>query len=61
MLLGTVAAILLLSSAMGPESWKLGGMYTASYIGGEVNYTAVGEAVNASDTLFATGAAADTI
>src|SRR3712207_5914047 len=36
-------------------------MYAASYIGGGVNYTAVGEAVNASDTLFATGAAADTI
>jgi uncharacterized membrane protein len=60
-LLGTVAGILLLSGAIGPESWKLGGMYAASYIGGGVNYTAVGEAVNASDTLFATGAAADTI
>ena len=60
-ILGTAAAVLLLSGAIGPESWKLGGMYAASYIGGGVNYTAVGEAVNASDTLFATGAAADTI
>jgi uncharacterized membrane protein len=60
-ILGTVVAVLLLSGAIGPESWKLGGMYAASYIGGGVNYTAVGEAVNASDTLFATGAAADTI
>ena len=60
-LLGTAVAVLLLSGAVGPESWKLGGMYAASYIGGGVNYTAVGEAVDASDTLFATGAAADTI
>lgn len=54
-ILGTALAVLLLSGAVGPESWKLGGMYAASYIGGGVNYTAVGEAVNASDTLFATG------
>jgi uncharacterized membrane protein len=60
-ILGTAVAVVLLSGAIGPESWKLGGMYAASYIGGGVNYTAVGEAVNASDTLFATGAAADTI
>jgi uncharacterized membrane protein len=60
-ILGTATAIVLLSGAIGPESWKLGGMYAASYIGAGVNYTAVGEAVNASDTLFATGAAADTI
>jgi uncharacterized membrane protein len=60
-ILGTAMAVLLLSGAIGPESWKLGGMYAASYVGGGVNYTAVGEAVNASDPLFATGAAADTI
>ncbi len=60
-ILGTATATVLLSGAIGPESWKLGGMYAASYIGGGVNYTAVGEAVDASDTLFATGAAADTI
>lgn len=60
-LLGTAVATVLLSGAVGPESWKLGGMYAASYIGGGVNYTTVGEAVGASDTLFATGAAADTI
>jgi uncharacterized membrane protein len=58
-ILGTVVAVLLLSGAI--WSWKLGGMYAASYVGGGVNYTAVGEAVDASDTLFATGAAADTI
>ena len=42
-LLGTVAAILRLRSAMGPESWKLSGMYAASYIGGEGNKQAVVE------------------
>src|SRR4028118_1608184 len=51
-ILGTAVAVVLLSGAIGPESWKLGGMYAASYIGGGVNYTAGGEAVNASDSLF---------
>src|SRR5918998_653042 len=60
-ILGTAAAVLLLSGAIGPESWKLGGMYAASYIGGGVNYTAVGEAGKAPHTPFPTGAAADTI
>lgn len=59
--LGTAVAVALLSGAVGPESWKLGGMYAASYVGGGVNYTTVGEAVGASDTLFAAGAAADTV
>ena len=35
-ILGTAVAVLLLSGAIGPESWKLGGMYAASYIGGGV-------------------------
>jgi uncharacterized membrane protein len=58
---GAFVAALLLSGAIGEETWKLGGQFTGSYIGGGVNYAAVGEAVNLSDTLYATGAAADTL
>lgn len=59
--IGAFVAALLLSGAIGEETWKLGGQFTGSYIGGGVNYAAVGEALNMSDTLFATGAAADTV
>jgi len=60
-LAGAFVGGLLLSGAIGPEFWKIAGQFAGSYIGGGVNYAAVGEAVDTSDTLFATGAAADTL
>jgi uncharacterized membrane protein len=60
-LIGAFVGGLLLSGAIGPEFWKIAGQFAGSYIGGGVNYAAVGEAVGTSDTLFATGAAADTL
>jgi len=60
-LIGAFVGGLLLAGAIGPESWKISGQFAGSYIGGGVNYAAVGEAVGTSDTLFATGAAADTL
>ncbi|MGI8911529.1 MAG: DUF819 domain-containing protein [Rubrobacteraceae bacterium] len=60
-LVGAFVGGLLLAGAIGPESWKISGQFAGSYIGGGVNYAAVGEAVGTSDTLFATGAAADTL
>ncbi|MGH3086416.1 MAG: DUF819 domain-containing protein [Rubrobacteraceae bacterium] len=58
---GAFVAGLLLAGPIGEETWKLAGQFTGSYIGGGVNYAAVGAAVDVSDTLFATGAAADTL
>ena len=60
-LIGAFLGGLLLAGAIGPEAWKISGQFAGSYIGGGVNYAAVGEAVGTSDTLFATGAAADTL
>jgi len=60
-LVGAFVGGLLLAGAIGPETWKISGQFAGSYIGGGVNYAAVGEAVGTSDTLFATGAAADTL
>jgi uncharacterized membrane protein len=60
-LVGAFVGGLLLAGAIGPESWKISGQFAGSYIGGGVNYAAVGEAVGTSDALFATGAAADTL
>jgi uncharacterized membrane protein len=35
-------AVMLLSGAIGEDTWKLGDQVTGSYIGGGVNYAAVG-------------------
>ncbi|MGF1471279.1 MAG: DUF819 domain-containing protein [Rubrobacteraceae bacterium] len=58
---GAVVATLIMAGPIGPEAWKLGGQFAGSYAGGGLNYVAVGEAVGTSDTMFATGAAADTV
>ncbi|NIQ56004.1 MAG: DUF819 family protein, partial [Gammaproteobacteria bacterium] len=41
---GAVLATVMLHDAVGPESWKLAGQYTGTYIGGGVNMVAVGRA-----------------
>ncbi len=58
---GASIAALWLVDAIGPETWKLAGQYTATYIGGGVNFAAVGAALGTSGDLFAAGIAADVI
>jgi uncharacterized membrane protein len=58
---GTVVAALALSGAIGGETWKLAGQYTATYTGGGANFAAVGAALDTSGELFAAGIAADVI
>jgi len=57
--IGASAAAVLLADAIGPETWKLAGQYTATYTGGGVNFAAVGAALETSGELFAAGIAAD--
>lgn len=57
--LGASVAALVLADAIGPETWKLAGQYTATYTGGGVNFAAVGAALDTSGELFAAGIAAD--
>ncbi|PTM59004.1 DUF819 domain-containing protein [Desmospora activa] len=59
--IGAMVAIGVTATGIGDEAWKVGGQFTASYIGGGVNYAAVGDALGTSETMFATGAAADNI
>lgn len=56
---GASVAAVLLVDAIGPETWKLAGQYTATYTGGGVNFAAVGAALDTSGELFAAGIAAD--
>ena len=57
--LGASTAALLLSDAIGDETWKLAGQYAATYTGGGVNFAAVGAQLETSGDLFAAGIAAD--
>lgn len=57
--IGASVAAVLLADAIGPETWKLAGQYTATYTGGGVNFAAVGDALDTSGDLFAAGIAAD--
>lgn len=58
---GTTAATVLFGGAAGPDAWKLAGALTGSYIGGGLNFVAVGRAVEMPDSLFAAAIAADNL
>jgi uncharacterized membrane protein len=58
---GTVLGGILTAGQIGEESWKITAQFAASYIGGGINYAAVGKALETSETMYATGAAADNI
>lgn len=57
--LGAITAALVVAKAIGPETWKLAGQYTATYTGGGVNFAAVGAALHTSGELFSAAIAAD--
>jgi len=52
---------LLLTDALGPDTWKLSGQFAATYIGGGVNFAAVGQALDTTSEYFTAGVAADVI
>lgn len=55
---GTIGG-LMLHQQVGPEAWKLAGMYTATYTGGGLNFAALARAFNTSGDLFSVAIAAD--
>jgi uncharacterized membrane protein len=56
---GAVVGALMLSSLVGPETWKLAGQFTGTYTGGGVNFAALGQALGTSPDLFSAAIAAD--
>ncbi len=59
--LGSLFMALILHKFLGPETWKLAGQFTGTYIGGGMNFAALGRAFNTSPDLFTAGIAADVI
>lgn len=60
-MVGAVAGALLLHVQIGPDTWKLAGQYTGTYIGGGVNMVAVGKALGTSPDVFSAAVAADNV
>src|SRR5262245_56346335 len=60
-IVGTVIMATMLHSSVGEETWKLAGQFTATYIGGGMNFAAVGRELGTRADLFAAGIAADVI
>ena len=60
-IVGTVIMATILHASIGEETWKLAGEFTATYIGGGMNFAAVGRELGTRSDLFAAGIAADVI
>lgn len=59
--LGSIVMALLLNSTIGEETWKLAGQFTGTYVGGGMNFAALGRAFDTSSDLFSAAIAADVI
>ncbi len=58
---GAVIMVNVLHIPIGPDAWKLAGQFTATYIGGGMNFAAVGQQLDTRADLFTAGIAADVI
>lgn len=58
---GSMIMALILVDAIGPETWKLSGQFAGTYIGGGVNFAALGAEFQTTSDLFSAGIAADVI
>ena len=50
---GAVGASLLFAGTLGPETWKLGGTFAGAFWGGGLNFAAVGQGLEMTESLFA--------
>lgn len=50
---GALGASLLFAGVLGPETWKLGGTFAGAFWGGGLNFAAVGQGLEMTDSLFA--------
>ncbi|HCM77667.1 MAG TPA: hypothetical protein DIS90_14895 [Cytophagales bacterium] len=59
--LGAMTMSMILANQIGNEAYKLAGQFTGTYVGGGMNFAALGRAFNTSSDLFTAGIAADVI
>lgn len=58
---GAMVAGFVLAPEIGGETWKLAGQFTGTYIGGGMNFAALGQAFATSGNLFTAAIAADVV
>jgi uncharacterized membrane protein len=58
---GALVSALVLAPAIGEETWKLSGQFTGTYVGGGMNFAALGQALGTTSDLFTAAMAADVI
>lgn len=60
-LVGGIAAGVMMSGLVGPETWKLAGTFSAAFAGGGMNFAAVGQGLDMDPSTFAAAAVADNL
>jgi uncharacterized membrane protein len=58
---GALIASFLFQNLLGPETWKLGGTFAGTFIGGGMNFVAVGRGLEMNPDLFAAAIVADNL
>lgn len=58
---GALAAGVIFASWLGPETWKLSGQFAATFVGGSMNFIAVGRGLDTEPATFAAAAVADNL
>lgn len=58
---GAMVMAVLVRGTLGDETWRLAGQFSATYIGGGMNFAAVGQELGTRSDLFSAGIAADVI
>ncbi len=58
---GGVLSGLVFSRWVGPETWKLAGQFVAAFVGGGMNFVAVGRALETSPGIFAAASVVDNL
>jgi uncharacterized membrane protein len=58
---GGVIAGLIFAPALGPETWKLSGQFAGAFVGGGMNFVAIGRGLETEPALFAAAAVADNL
>lgn len=58
---GAIVASLIFVGRLGPETWKLGGIFAGAFWGGGMNFAAVGQGLEVTPSLFAAATVADNL
>jgi uncharacterized membrane protein len=58
---GGVAGGVLFTGVVGPETWKLAGAFSGSFVGGGMNFIAVGRGLQTQSGIFAAASVADNL